>query len=105
MALTGAVPPFSLLSTRGVGLCPRRHLRDDHEQKRPVCTPTYEKRRQLKKTTKVKYENEDPPLSPLFVGLWRRDGALLIHEQHGDSQHTATRRAHTHIAITKEAKK
>ena len=45
-----------------------------------------------------------PPLSPFFVGLWRRRWALFTEEKHGDSQHTATRRAHTHIAITKEAK-
>ena len=74
-------------------LCPRRLLRDDNEQKRPVCTPTYEKRRQLKKTTKVKYENEDPP--PPWVALWWDVGgsyekSTRAATSHGESGNTNT---------------
>ena len=64
---------------------PTTILRDDYEQKRPVCTPTSKKRRQLKKTTKVKYENEDPhpPLGLFFGGMWVAP-MTNQHEQHGD---------------------
>ena len=85
---------------------PTTILRDDHEQKRPVCTPTSKKRRQLKKTTKVKYENEDPhpPLGLFFGGMWVAP-MTNQHEQHGDH---STRRfgqhKHTHIDETKKTK-
>ena len=86
-------------------ICEMRFMRTSHNRM-PVHTPTYEERRhENEETTKEKHEIEDPPLPPFWWAFGNVDWALFIHEQHGDSQHTATRRAHTHIAITKEAKK
>ena len=69
-------------------------------------TPTYEERRhENEETTKEKHENEDPPSPPFWRAFGAVDWALFITSSTATPSHGDPERTHTHIDITKEAKK